>query len=382
MKAAIIGNSIAGNIWCVHPANTFQAQVRKQALDRGIDITRFPWKGSTATGMGNLKVLQAYAASGLWPDILFYQGTFEQSGGTQATKISAAASATQQFLSLDATYSYAQVIRLGTDDDFEFVGLGATNGSSVRRGVLGTKAKAWPADTPIVRNTALGAWSTCLAWQAYIKQVAKFVSESPNPPILLFHDWWFSGGATVTAGMKALIDSLGYPNIGFVEFAKPDGTRLSASDDCTGPTAVITAIEEGAGTPALLTITCNNSKGVRHLRVGQYIALYDVSASTPPTSAAAWEYCKVSTVDPVAKTFTVASADRAKLGSTALTALAATDIVAALTCSSPDARERFDTLGAVNTLFGAYDTHPIDEAFYWMAYNAVEQIERIIEAQR
>lgn len=381
MRASIIGNSLAGNIWTIHPSNIFQAQVAGQARERGIRISRFPWKGSSATGSDNVQYLESFATGG-WPDILFYQGTFEQSGGTQATKITATASATQQFLSLDATYSYAQVIRLGSDDDFEFVALRATNGSVVRRGVLGTRAKAWPADTPILRNTALSDWSGCLSWRAYIAQVAKYVCESKDAPILLFHDWWFSGGVTVTAGMKQLISDLGYPNVGFVEFAKPDGSRLAADDDCAGPSAVITAVATGGGNPAELTITCNNSKGVRHLRVGQYVALYDVSASSPPTNAAAWEYVKVTQVNPAAKTITVASADRAKLGSSALNTLAATDIVAALACSAGDPRLAFDNLGTNNTLVGAYDGHPLDEAYYWMAHNAVAQIERILVARR
>lgn len=157
---------------------------------------------------------------------------------------------------------------------------------------------------------------------------------------------------------------------------KPDGTRLAADDNCVGPTAVITGISANGETPAALTITCNNSKGVRHLRTGQYVALWDKSVSNPPVSAAAWEYVKVGTVDPAAKTFTVASADRAQLGSTAITTLAANDVVAALVVMG-DVRECFNKLGLLNTLYGAYDTHPLDEGYYWMARNAVDEIVRI-----
>lgn len=379
---AMLGNSLTGGVWATRPDNTFFAQFQNKLREHGLcnlySIPKFP--GGKGGQWGNVFLHWENVCREHNPDVILLQGAMEQDGGNTVTKISADLPMDSTSITVDGTLpSSPQLYYLydpADPDNGEWILNTRSDGTRVWRGIFGTIPRYWPADTPVLDNPNKSLFTaTKMTWEeaagsrARLDAMLKHILRTAQgyQPIVLVCDVWFDVDPSWTAGIREYVQSLNRPNVGFVEYAKPDGTRIWADRTAIGPSANITGVATGAGSPAELTITCDNSLGVSQLKAGEYVALHDVSLGA--FGHATVEIMKIHSVDYTAKTFVVQTAGRQQLGDTAITTFGDGDVVCKHSPMGCEMRLNFDTLGASGGFQDCWarDSHPNDYGYGLLA---------------
>ena len=390
----MLGNSITGGVWASRADNTFLAQFQKKLKQKGysnlMSIPKFP--GGRGGGWGNVILHWEQVCKEAYPDIILLQGAIEQDGNNTVTSLSSTISATDTTLSFNATPMANQLYLLyDTEKNVkEWVMVNRTDGQRSWRGLFGTNPRVWLAGTKVLANPNASLftnpkmlWKDAHASRARLDAVTKHILNATigYKPIVLICDVWFDIDLTWTEGIRNYVSELrssGVLNVAFVEYVKPDGTRIFADREAIGPSANITSVDTGAGTPPQLTFTCNNELGVKQLTAGEYVAVHDTSLGNFFHNTI--EIMRITSINYNNNTFVVSTTHRAQLGSTAINTFGNGDIVCKHSPVGVELRLNFDTLGTSGGYQDCWarDSHPNDYGYSLLADAAIKAFDQVV----
>lgn len=386
---AMLGNSLTGGVWATRPDNTFFAQFHSLLKENGFcrmsGIPKYP--GGEGGGWGAVYTHWHKVCREHLPDVILLQGAMEQEGYNQVTTLTAPLPADGHIVTYNATPFAKQLYYLyeaAEPANGEWVLNSRTDGARSIRGLFGTIPRYWPAGTLVLANPNTSVFGTMEWDQAHASRarldamLGHILRTSPGyQPIVLVCDVWFDVTPSWTRGIREYVEGLGLPNVGFVEYTKPDGTRIWDDPMAKGPSATITGVAAAGGPPAELTFTCNNEVGVNKLNAGEYVCIHDVSLGA--FNAANTEIMRISSVNYGAKTFVVATANRAQWGDTAIDTFGNGDIVCKHSPVGIEMRMGVDKLGSTGFQdCWSRDTHPDDYGYALLAQSAWRAFRKIL----
>ena len=393
-KLAMLGNSLTGGVWASRADNTFLAQFQNKLKEAGyanlMSIPKFP--GGKGGGWGNVFAHWEVAVKEAYPDIILLQGAFEQDGTNTVTSLNANLPADSDTVSFNVTPPDSQIYLLVDEmtGDKEWVNVTRTDGARTWRGLFGTNPKNWAAGTKVVANPNKSlfvapkmTWQEAHASRARLDAIARHVISATMgyKPIVLICDVGFAIDPSFTAGIRDYVYGLnmeGYSNVAFVEYTDKNGNRIWNNREAIGASADITGVSANGDSPAQLTVTCNNALGVKNLRAGEYVALHDVSLGAFAFNRI--ECMIITSVNYTNNTFVVSSANRGKLGSTAITTFGSGDIVCKYSSVGAEIRRNFDTLGTSEGFQDCWarDSHPVDYGYGLLADAAMRAFKKVV----